>query len=452
MPGARLNGRGGYCRTSVLNVPTPPATPQLLLAASSNNRYLVDGNGDPFLLWGTAAWNSVNENLAIDTAGTGGHTFRSYQTRLATDASQGCTATLIQLVSRYQTNAPNNANNTAPFTTPGDFATFNSTYFSFAKQVIDYAATLNMICVVAPLWMGYDDTQGWYTDMVANGATKCGNYGAAVAGILGSCDNIIWCGAGDRPGGGTPHSTTEMQALINGIRSVSSRHLWTHHWNFEASDVYTLSPTNVLGCYSWSDIGGQVATEYAKNTGPCVMLEALYEDNTSFGYTSEIGRRQTMETMLEGGKGVFWGNEATWHCGAADTNLPSQSQGKPYLLSTVDTLEFRNCKSLFTGRDWHLLVPSTGTGKLLTGGDGTAALTPDGTYGVIYSKSAGQTIDKSKMSGAFTIKIFDITNNTFTVHSTANTASGSLTITPTTFMGGNNTRGATDYAILLTVP
>lgn len=425
--------------------PDPPES-SLLLSVSSNNRYLEDGSGNPFLLWGTAAWNSVNENLAAEQT-ISGHLHRSYETRFQTDAAQGCTATLIQLISRYQTRAPNNANDVAPFTTPNDFATFNSAYFAFARTVIDYAATLGIVCIVAPAWMGYDASQGWYDALISNGNTKCYNYGVAVANALSGADNIIWCGAGDRPGS-EPHSTTEYQNLIDGIRSVDTRHLWTHHWNFAPSDQYTLTPTDINGCYSWGGITAQVASQYANNDGPCVMLEALYEDNISFGYTSKIGRAQTMESMLAGCKGIFWGNEATWHCGAADTHLPSQSQGKPYLLSTTDTLEFRNCKTVFDGRAWHLLVPDA-SDVFLTGGNGTAALTPDGTYGVIYSPSGGQTIDRTKMSGTFTVRLFDITTNSFTTLSGGpfpNT--GSMTITPTTAIG-NNSRGETDWAILL---
>jgi hypothetical protein len=432
-----------------------PAAPSLLLEVSANGRYLQDGNGQPFLLWGIAGWNTVNENLA--TAETlSGHLHRGYQERFDVEASQGCTGTLIQLISRYQTRAPNNANNIAPFTTPDDFATFNPAYFAFAKQVIDYADTKGIVCTVAPAWMGYNEPQGWYNQLVSNGAAKCFDYGVAVANALGSCDNIIWCGAGDRPDG-EAHSTTEFQALIDGIRSVpaGARHLWTHHWNFQPSDHHALSPTHINGCYSWGNswdesgdsVDNQVATEYAENDGPCVVLETLYEHNTP-GYTSRGSRAAIMQSMLRGAKGFFWGNEATWHAGAADAHLPSQSQGKPYDLATVDTLELRNCKTLFAGKAWHLLEPSKGAGQLLTSGSGYAAKTPSGSYAVVYAKSS-VTIDRTKMAGSFSARWFDITTGSFTTVSGSpfpNTGTQTFDAPGTI---GNNSRGEPDWAILL---
>lgn len=424
----------------------PAAAPSLLLSVSGDNRYLVDANGQPFLLWGTAAWNITNEN-----------TIAEQTTRLDTDVSQGSTGTLIQLVSRYQTNAPNDIDGIAPFTTPDDFATANATYFNKAKAVIDLMAARGVVGVLAPAWMGYNTPQGWYDALVSNGNTKCFNYGVFLAGIFAGCDNLILCGAGDRPGS-EAHSTTEFQQLIDGWRSVSTRHLWTHHWNFAPSDQYALTPTHINGCYewgnSWDDSGAavdaQVAIQYANNDGPCIVLETLYEGNTGFGYSSRGARAAVMQSMLRGAKGFFWGHEGTWHCGAADTNLPSQSQGQPYALSTTDTLEFRNCKTLFSGKAWHLLAPSAGAGELLTAGSGCrAAKTPTGSYAVLYTKGAAMTVDRTKMSGTFSAQWYDITTGSFTTVSGSpfpNTSTQNFDVIGTL---GNNSRGETDWALLL---
>jgi len=115
----------------------------------------------------------------------------------------------LQLISRYQDNSPNDADNVAPFTTPGDFATFNPTYFNKAADLVRRAGQRGMIVFIAPCWAGYDSSQGWYDTMVANGATKSRNYGAAVAAVFKDLDNVVWVMGGDKPGS---FSTTEIEA------------------------------------------------------------------------------------------------------------------------------------------------------------------------------------------------------------------------------------------------
>jgi len=416
----------------------PVAAGPSLLSASGNGRYLVNASGTPILLWGNAAWNIANENTVAEQI-----------TRLDTEVAHGVNAILIQLVSRYQTNAPNDIDGVAPFSTPNDFSTFNATYFTKALATVRRARDRGIYCGIAPMWYGYDETgagdgpQGFYTAMVSNGTTACSNYGAAVANIFKDEDNIFWIGGGDRPGDADQQYA---QAVIDGIRSVSTRHLVTWHWNFDVSDSEPVTPQNIAGCYDWgSNVDNQITTEYDENDAPVVLLETLYELNTGFGYTSEAGRARIMNAMLRGAKGFFWGHEGTWHCGSADTNLPDQSKGQPYDLTSTDRLEFERAKALFAGKNWHLLAPAA-----LSSGNGRIALTPSGDYGVVYSPSGGQEINRTLMSGNFRAYVYDITNGATTeVSGGPFPNTGTQTITPTTVIGGNNGRGATDLAILL---
>jgi hypothetical protein len=414
-----------------LDPPEPPAA-ALLLSASGDGRYLVDGNGDPFLVRGIAAWNIANENTLAEQI-----------TRLETEVANGVNCILIQLVSRYQTNAPNDIDSVAPFSTPNVFSTFNASYFQKARELVQLAATYGIVCWIAPMWYGYDSGQGWYDAMVSNGTTACTTYGAAVAPYFVDLDNVVWIGGGDRAGDAVE---SYGQAVIDGVRSVDTRHLVTWHWNFDVSDSEPVTPQDIAGCYDWGDLATQVTTEYGENDAPVVVLETRYELNTDFGYTSAGGRADILGTMCRGSKGFFWGHEGTWHCGAADTHLPSQSQGHPYALTSTDRLEFTHCMDIFASRPWHLLAPDQ---TVLSAGNGRACITPSGDCAIIFSPSGTQTIDRTKMSGSFRAYLVDPTSGVETeVAGGPFPNTSTQAIIPTTVLG-NNSRGVTDYVIVL---
>ena len=241
---------------------------------------------------------------------------RAASTRSVCSSSPGIRTTLRR-----------DADGVAPFTTPGDFSTFNPPYFTKAADVVKRAAQRGMVVFIAPCWAGYDAGQGFYDMMVANGPTKSRNYGTAVANVFKDFDNVVWVMGGDKPGS---FSTAEIDAMVAGVRSVDTRHLVTAHWNFQPTDAHPGAWQDIASCYDWN--GGvsytQVEQEYSENDAPVILLEALYELNTQYGATTDILRLQSIMALLSGAKGSFFGHEGVWHLGASK-NLPSQSQGSP---------------------------------------------------------------------------------------------------------------------------
>jgi hypothetical protein len=421
---------------------TPASTSEGLVAGvirvSANGRYLVDGAGEPFLPWGEAAW-TLNSQLGV----TGQNNY------LDTRASQGINAIALMVISRYQDNAPNDAEGVAPFTTPGDFATFNPVYFAKAADVVARARDRGMVVFLAPLWAGYDADQGFYNTMVSNGATKVQAYGAAVANVFKDFDNIVWVIGGDK----TPPIPTQLfNALTAGIRSVDNRHLVTAHWNFAPSDQPSGDWDDITSAYDWA--GGvqytQIRSEYEENDAPVVLLEALYELNSSYGATTKILRFQSIMAMLAGAKGSFFGHEGVWHLGAS-RNLAPQSQGHPYDLNSVGMRHQTNVRAFFIAMPWYDLVPDFGSG-FVTAGRGSfgsagyvgAAKTSSGRHGVVYIPNGGQI---SVNTGALTLPVaarwFDPTNGTYRAIATYSAAATVQLTTP-----GNNSAGEADWLLV----
>src|SRR5678816_512631 len=112
----------------------------LLLRADPTKRFLVDSAGKPFLVFGEGAWTLNSQLRVVDQ-----------NTYMDTRSSQGLNAFGLQLISRYQDNSPNDADGVPPFTTPGDFATFNPLYFQKAADLVSRAAARGMVVFICLL-------------------------------------------------------------------------------------------------------------------------------------------------------------------------------------------------------------------------------------------------------------------------------------------------------------
>ena len=278
--------------------------------------------------------------------------------------------------------------------------------------------------------------RAFYDMMVANGPTKSRNYGTAVANVFKDFDNVVWVMGGDKPGS---FSTSEIDAMVAGVRSVDTRHLVTAHWNFQPTDAHPGAWQDIASCYDWN--GGvsytQVEKEYSENDAPVILLEALYELNTQYGATIDILRLQSIMALLSGAKGSFFGHEGVWHLGASK-NLPSQSKGLPYDLNSVGMRHQQNIRSAFATRAWQDLVPDTGS-ALVTAGRGShgttgyvgAAKSANGRLGIIYVPAARTiTVDLGAMTLPITARWFNPTNGMYTVVKTYTAAERAQLTTP----------------------
>jgi len=190
-----------------------------------------------------------------------------------------------------------------------------------------------------------------------------------------------------------------------------------------------------------------------------MMTEAHYESEAVGGSVGENGtpnvlRRQEYWTMTSGATGQLYGSHYTWNAASWTEELAN--------LNSTGATEIGYMKALFTALPWYNLVPDQ-TNSFLKAGFGTyaaqgfvsastyatAALTADGSTGVIYMPTSRTiTVDMTKMRGATTARWYNPTTGTYTTVSGspfANTNS-SQTFTPPS---GNHTDGTNDWILVL---
>ena len=201
-------------------------------------------------------------------------------------------------------------------------------------------------------------------------------------------------------------SVTNVQAMVNGILSVDTRHPFTAH---NARGVMAVTPwpgatwLNVNNTYTDYLDYQQANTAYAiAPPKPFFNIESTYEDGSVDAQTL---RALSYWTVLSGGFGSLFGNCPLWGFGftsgfCSSTNWQSQ-------LSSAGSVNMQRFQALFKSRQWHTLVPDT-QHTVLTAGYGTsgqsdyatAAYASDGSSIIVYLPSSRTvTMSGSQLTG-----------------------------------------------------
>ena len=338
-------------------------------------RYLVDQNGKPFFLAGDAAWSLIAQLSDQDA-----------DTYLANRQQLGFTAVLVNLIEhQFSTNAPADIYGLSPFTGKV-FTTPNEAYFAHTDYIINSAAQKGIIVLLAPLYLGYQcGNEGWCAEVQAASTADLTAWGQYVGNRYKNYNNIVWVIGGDTD----PSSVkAQVQAVVAGIQSADTRHLFTAHNNPEqmaidpwsgaswlnVNDVYTYSSTHYVPALT----AYQVAP-----TIPFFLMESRYEGE---GATAQQLRAQSYWTVLSGGFGQVFGNCPIWNFGTApafcsSTNWQAQLNGQ-------GSRNMSYLQKLFTARHWSRLVPDLSHVALTTG---------YGTYGGTSYATAAYAADSSSL-------------------------------------------------------
>jgi hypothetical protein len=396
------------------------------------NGRLVDQNGVPFLIAGDAAWTLIVQN-----------TLAEVNQYLATRAAQGFNTILVSLIeAHFTTNPPNTFDGIRPFLTPGDWTTPNPVYFDRAHAVVESAASRGFLVLLVPAYLGYaGGVEGFYSTMVAQGATALRTYGRYVGERFSDLPNIIWVNGGDyRP---PPAGLALVQAVADGIRETDPTHLHTAHWGPEsgASDV-DADYVDVDTTYTYGAVHQLSIDHYLRGGPPRFVIESLYEQS---GRTTLQMRRQGYDSLLTGATGYVFGNTIVWQFldGWAGTLNSPGATGMMHLWS------------LFRGLPWSSLVPDV-DGTVVIGGRGTfgstswAPAASDGRVTVVYVPSA-RTITLALGSVAATARAewYDPTSGQYRpVANWAPTTGGHVTVTTP----GSNAAGDGDWVLVVNRP
>ncbi len=369
------------------------------LKVSPSNRYLVDDAGAPFLIQADSGWDIMSGPNQSDLI--------QY---LDDRKSKGFNTLIVELIEhKYQAAAnpyqpPTNNYGQPPFLTPGDFSTPNEAYFTNADWVIDQAAARGMAIVLFPCFVGYPASgQGWYDEMLANGTNQCWQYGQYVGNRYKDKPNIIWAMYGDHDpqAGDGPSIQPAVEALMGGIKSVDTNHLFTVHLQ-RNHDVRT----TLQGDTSWLQLNtdysdmltykGSLIAYTQTAVMPFFMIESYYEGE--HGSSPASLRAQAYWANLSGACGQTFGNGRVW----------GFFSGWQSSLDSVGANDMTRVATLFLSRPWTNLVPDSAH-QVVTAGYGTlgnldyvtAALASDGATMIAYLPAGGTvTVDLSQLSGA----------------------------------------------------
>jgi Protein of unknown function (DUF4038)/Putative collagen-binding domain of a collagenase len=405
---------------------------------SANHRYLVDQNGQPYLIVGDSP-----HSLFVNTSTADAELY------LADRQAHGINAIWVQALSNGYTGGRADGttyDGIAPFTTPGDFATPNPVYWARVDAIIQAAANHGITVFLDPV-----DLAGWINAVNSNGATKDRAFGVFLGNRYKTFPNILWLNGNDFQTWRTATDDTNALAIAQGIASADPNHVQTVELDYYRSaslDDQGWAPTIRLNAaYTYYPTYDEVLHAYSQTpTTPVFMVEANYENENLLAgpnTTDETLRRQEWWTMTSGATGQLYGNHTTW-------TFPTGWQNN---LDTTPIAQLGILRSFFTSMPWQQLVPDatfisagkgtydTGTDDVLQSDYATAAVTPDGAHAVVYIPSARTvTLDFTHLQPGVTARWIDPT----TGNSQPATAPY---ITP-----GTHADGASDWVLALDAP
>jgi len=422
---------------------TPPAT-AYPVKVSANGRYLVDQHNAPVLLTGDSP-----QALIVNLSEAEADAF------FADRQAAGFNLVWINLLCATYTGGRADGSTydgIVPFTTPGDLATPNPSYFARVDRLLQLAAQHGLLVLLDPA-----ETGSFLSVLNANGVTKARNYGRYLGTRYRSVDNIIWMHGNDFQSWENPGDDAVTQAVARGIQDTDERHIHTVELDYQVSgslDDPSWAPLIQLNAsYTYYPTYAQVLTDYNRaNALPTFLVEANYEfeHNAADLGTPNILRRQAYWALLSGAAGQLYGNRYTW---------PFVS-GWQSNLDTPGSRQMGYVKFLFEGRQWYNLIPDQ-THAVVTAGYGTyadsgalgdndyltAARTPDGALVLAYLPTLRTiTVDMSMLGAAVYASWYDPANGTFTPIAGSPLAnSGTRPFTPP----GLNSDGDEDWVLVL---
>ncbi|HTO08871.1 MAG TPA: DUF4038 domain-containing protein [Myxococcota bacterium] len=430
----------------------PKGAPKYPLKAGPGSpaRYLVDQNGQPFLMTGDSP-QSMFANISESDAAR----------YLADRQKRGFNVLWINLLCNDGISNPQGGCRSDATTFDGipellgGLTQPNEAYFARVDRMIRMAATRGITVLLDPA-----ETRGWLGVLEDAGAEGAGDWGNWVGRRYRGFDNIIWMSGNDFNMDHLPSAGQDavVQAVAQGIQDVDSSHIHTVELFFKISgslDDSSWAPLIQLNAsYTYAPTYAQVLEDYNRgNALPTFLVEANYEfENEAQGAdTNQVLRRQAYWALLAGATGHMYGNGYTWPF--------LDGWQSHYKTKAADQMTF--AKKLFEARAWWQLVPdqdhstvTDGFGGFESGDVGvmnndyvTAARTPDGKLVMAYDPAGNTlTVDLGRLSGPVRASWFDPSRGSFSkVSGSPFDPTGPMQLAPP----GMNREGAPDWVLVL---
>ena len=443
--------------------PTPSGNVAFPIKISGNGRYFTDQNGVPFLLVGDSAWSLIVKMTEPQAA--------QY---FADRKAHGFTTIFMDLFCGAQLSPQfGNANDTtvdgiAPFTgtvsTGYDITKPNPSYFQRVKNIISLAAAQGLLVILDPT-----DNYLWDPDLEESSNSARLFLGTFIGTTFSGFTNIAWAHGNDYET--QPVDDSAFLSVVNAIKANDPIHLASVELNYEQSCSADDANWNSVADYNWSYSYYPMYAEdlhcYSLATiKPFVLGETMYENETqgvNDPGTPEVVRRQNWWSICSGAAGLMYGSSWT-------DSFPANWQSN---YDSPGAAQLNILTKVITPYPWWNLVPDMGH-TFVTSGFGTrfpdlgnigasgvaghavstdtyatAAITPDGTFGLVYAPVATALIvNMASFSGSVSVHWIDpSTGAVSSVPGSPFNNSGSRQFsTPGTTSDGQN-----DWVLLLNV-
>jgi hypothetical protein len=374
---------GGGTPAPAQSAPAPPVTGSVFpLQITAPSRTLQDAAGQPFFVHGDSAWSLIAQLTREEAV--------QY---LEDRRARGFNAVLVSLLEhKFARNAPRNAYGDPPFLAAGNFATPHERYFEHAEYVLVEAERRGIAVLLAPAYLGYEGgDEGWYQEMMMQGADRLREYGRFVARRFANRRNIVWIEGGDFH----PPESALYTAVAEGIAEVAPQALHTYHAARNSSALGTLRPAPAWlalnNIYTGSDnVVASALAEYDRATTPFFLIEAVYEQR---GVDAAGVRRESYQAVLSGACGHLIGHDTVWQFAPGwQAALDAESARSAVHVKTL--MELAHWPSLEPARD--LVTTGAGSGATQL----AASYAPDRRTAVIYVPTRRTiTIDLERLAG-----------------------------------------------------
>jgi len=359
-------------------------TAKFVSGISANGRYFVDQNGVAMLIKGDSPWAMFSQLSATQV-----------EQWAANRESHGFNAAIISLVGAPVNGGPSASGATYDGILPfvgGNITSWNEPYWARMDSYLTILKNHGITAFLYPM-DGWNTLSG--TAFYHKSAADSKTFGTMLATRYASYPNIVWMAGGDYNGYDSAVNT-EFTNMLAGIRLAGNNKPFSTQLNNESltTDVSTYEPiANWNFAYTYSTTYQKILKGYnrapsSRDPRPVIFGEGNYEGEDNYGgpaTTNETLRRQQLWALTSGAAGEFTGSQ--------DWQFLSGWQNR---LDTVWISQMQKIRTLFSGLNWHLLVPDD-SALLVTAGRGTK-ITADGYRDVLQNDyvTAAQTPDKAQ--------------------------------------------------------
>lgn len=365
------------------------------LQVSTNQRYLVDQQGQPFFWLGDTAWELLRR---LDRA----ETERYLQDR----AQKGFTVIQAAVVSPLSGWTKPNAAGDPPFL--GDVTRPNEAYFAHVDHVVQQTAELGLIMALLPAWSDHASSN---RSLLAEGENAY-EYGRFLGQRYAAQDNIVWVVGGDTD----PQDTLQVwRDLARGLDETSD-HLITFHpiGNATSATWFHEDPWldfNMLQSgHGWDNKNYEVVlADYERlPTKPIIDAEPRYENINEIArlgqrrIDAQQVRKAAYNALLSGAFGHTYGANEIWQFymqngedGYGGEGLYGATIHWTEALDLAGAWQMSHMRTLFERYPWHEFEPvhqlvRSGSSA---GGDFVPAAVSTKSESVIIYIPQGQTIE-----------------------------------------------------------